>query len=391
MTARPILRTTGLLSGALLAAAALVGPAQAQDADARWLPWLGCWEPVGAAAEGAPAEDALLCVRQAGGGVEVVTLVDGEIAGRETLRADGTRHESDREGCRGWSQADFSYDARRVYVGSEHRCEGETTRRATGLIAMTSPHEWIEVESIEVGGRNVAWVRRYRAADAESTEAAGFGNVLAGRGMAVESARMAAASPIGVEDIIEASARVHAEAVEAWVADTNDPLDLDARTLLTMADAGVPERVIDVAVAVSYPEHFAVDRRAEPRDRAEYSDYYGHRPRGWFGYGSWYDRYSMNRYGYGYGSPWGYGGWSYGYRPSIVVVQPRASTPSHGRVIAGKGYRRGGSGGSNPPASVGSSRGGSGGSAAPSSGSSGGRKAKPRGGPPPTDGGSGGI
>lgn len=391
MDARPNLRSAGLLSGAFLALAALAAPAAAQDVDTRWLPWLGCWEAVGEAADG--AEGSLLCVRPSGAGVEVVGVIDGEVTGTETLMADGARHDLSLEGCSGWTEARFSDDARRVYNRTEQRCEGETTRVSTGLIAMTSPYEWIEVESIDVGERNVAWVKRYRAADAETTAAAGFGDVLQGRGMAVESARMAASAPIGVADVIEASAEVHPEAVEAWIADTNDPLLVDSEGLLAMADAGVPERVIDVVVAVSYPERFAVDREAEPRDRREYGDYYGHRPRGWFG-SSWYDRYYYGGYGYGYGaygSPWGYGGgWSYGYRPSIVIVQPR-NTESGGRVIAGRGYRRGGGSSAGVPSTIGRSGGSSsGGSVAPSGASSGsgsssgGRKAKPRGGPPPS-------
>ena len=70
-------RSMGLLAGlAVLAlSAGLAGDAGAQEGDARWLPFVGCWEAV-------DAEDSigLLCFTPAGGGVDLVNYVDGEVA-----------------------------------------------------------------------------------------------------------------------------------------------------------------------------------------------------------------------------------------------------------------------------------------------------------------------
>ena len=46
--------------------------------------------------------------------VEMLTVVDGEVSAREMVSSDGSQRETDREGCVGWDQADFSSDARRV-------------------------------------------------------------------------------------------------------------------------------------------------------------------------------------------------------------------------------------------------------------------------------------
>jgi hypothetical protein len=201
-----------------------------------------------------------------------------------------------------------------------------------------------------------------------------------------------------VDDVIEAVHAVDAEAVRAWVAEMADPFELDSRRLVRMADAGVPPSVIDVVIAVSYPDRFALSRegdvaRIEREHDANngYGGYGGHIPvymyptYGRYGY---YDSY------YGYG---GYGGYGWGYYgpPSVIVVEPRDPEP-RAKVVKGRGYTRGNppsgssvnddnrngssnngsSNNSNNSSSNGSSQNGSSSSGSGSSG--GGRTAKPR-------------
>lgn len=370
--------------------------ASAQDTDPRWLPWLGCWEVV----DEVP-DESMLCVRPLTGdvGVEMLSVVDGEITATQTVRATGEPIETDREGCRGWEQAEFSADRRRVYLSTDHLCEGDVRRATTGLIAMVSPQEWVDVRAVEYSGRSLAGVIRYRLASADRAEAVGLGDIGAGRELAVHTARLAAAAEPTVDDVIDAVREVDEEAVRAWVAERGDGFELDAERLVRMAEAGVPEDVIDVVVAVSYPEHFAVDQDAEVSEVASreadetWPSRRGYRhPYGGFFYDPFF--YSPFGYGYGYGYRGSYGyGWGYGgyYRPTVVVVQPR-DPGIIGRVVRGRGYTRGGSSstpsrGSGPArssAGSGSRDTGStgkvtsGGGA--SSGSSTGRKAKRRGG-----------
>ena len=76
---------TGLL-GAALFLTAFLSDVQAQGEGDRWLPFIGCWEPM------ETGEDAsLLCFRPEGSGVEMFIVADGEIAATEQLVADGQR------------------------------------------------------------------------------------------------------------------------------------------------------------------------------------------------------------------------------------------------------------------------------------------------------------
>ena len=218
-----------------------------------------------------------------------------------------------------------------------------------------------------------------------------------GLGMAVRTARAAAAASLDLDDVIEASGQMDAKAVETFLVAKRDSFRPDGQDLVRLADAGVPETVIDAVVAVSHPDRFVVETGGAPAQfegegrPTHYRGYMGFNPF-WgpaFGFSYGYMPYGYWGSGY-YGYPgYGYGYW--GYRPGYVVIQPRTSG---GRIYNGRGYRPGSSssssnpsargrsarprgGGAQPSYSVGGRSGG--GSPAASGGSrSGGRQATPR-------------
>jgi len=349
--------TGGLLAGAVLLVGVLPSAVAAQDVDSRWLPWLGCWE----ASDGG-AEIPMLCVQPAteADGVELTTWSNGELISTEAIYTDGLARDTDREGCVGQEEAQFSDDGRRVYLRSNYVCEGGVERGATGMLAFANPMEWLDIKLIEVAGEKVPMVLRYRPAPADRVAAVGMENVVAPRAMAVKAARIGASARLTTEDLVEATGKVDGKAIEALIVERGDPFDPDADMLVRLADAGVDPAVIDLAVAVSYPEKFAVGSGAPERIRTERDrtampmGYYGPRTRWSFWDPYYWDPYYYSPYGYAY-SPFYYNyGWYSGYyRPVNVVVSPRPPEEvDHGRVIAGSGYRRGGSratsGGSSP-------------------------------------------
>ncbi len=381
-----------LLTGVVLLVGLAPSTLSAQDMDVRWFPWLGCWEAVDGG-EDSP----LLCVRPAaqGEGVEFLTWAEGKITSSETILADGFPKNAEREECRGLEEARFSDDGRRVYLKSDYVCEGGIERGASGILAMINPMEWVDIKAVE----GTPWVLRYRLARASKVEEAGMENVVASRASAVKAARIAASARLTENDLIEAAGKVDAVAVEALIVERGDPFAVNAGMLIRLADAGVPESVIDLAVAISFPDRFAVKGGLAQVD--EYATDAGYAPRrsiymgmgslyGGFGfgyspyfYGYGYSPYYYGGYGYGYGNGYGYGGY---YQPRPIIVQPRVS--GGGQWIKGRGYTRGTSAGSTGRQARprGSSAGSSGGSRATSSPpvrSSGGsrstgRTAKPR-------------
>jgi hypothetical protein len=344
---------TGSLAGVLsLVAVGLLGAsaqgAAGQDAvDGRWLPWLGCWVPAEAMAEDAP----LTCIRPAADGVEFLTIAGGEVAERQLIQADGVQRAADVADCPGTQSALFSADGARVYLQAERACAGSIGRVTRGLMAMVDGDRWVEVRSMAVNDGSVAWVRRHVPAPRARVEAAGFGDLLLQldrRAGSIELARMAAAAPVGVDEILEAFGHTDAEVVRSWVAEHGQLVALDARRLVRLADAGLPGDVIDVIVAVSYPQRFAL---AEPEgERAAERPLYGSRRPGYwdpwyspYGYGG-YGLYSPYRMGFGYWDMYGYGG--YWNRPPVIVVPADPGQPTErGGMVRGRGVT-GASGGS---------------------------------------------
>ena len=328
--------------------------AAAQQQDVRWAPWIGCWQPVGDTET--PSSDDLLCVRPVPGGVEMTEVVDGQSRPSRTLIADGQPRDATIEGCTGWSSLEFALDGHRLFTRGERACEMGSLGSSTGVIAMVAPREWIDVQASEANGRVLSWVRRFRPARVGLVEAAGLSHLVVSSAVSRAAARVAAAAP-DVDDIIEASRAVHAEALRAWVAELEDPLDLYSRNLLRLADAGVPASVIDVMIAISYPDRFALQRDSDI-GQVKYRQV-----RGGNGYSrqtfvvgrtGWYrDPFYYSPISYGYPYRYWYGR-SYGhyYQPGLTIVVPREDLEWNARVVRGRGYTRGGSGPSRSEGSV---------------------------------------
>lgn len=328
-----------LLSMLLLAAGLGSGSPLAGQSTGSWTPWLGCWEP----APGFAGPD--LCIGETEEGVQLLTLAGEDVVDTRTLVAGGVPRAVSEEECSGTETARFSGDGNRVYVRSTVVCDG-VEQSASGILAMITPFEWVDVNVVTIDGRTATWVQRYVADGTGAGELAEMTPAAASRSLLLRRARIAALANPDIDQVIEASAQVDAGAVEAWLAEVGAPMELNAQRLLRMVDAGVPESVIDVVVAVSNPDHFVVEgaamgtsgeitERVAANARSASGRPYAHTLYG----GSYYYSPYGGYYGYGL-SPYGWSpGW--GYRPTVVIVDRQDS--ARGQRVKGAGYRSGGS------------------------------------------------
>ncbi len=336
----------GFMLGAVVCLLAVLvlppAPLGAQDSDAvrqGWTGFLGCWE----AEDSDVVGEGALCLIPNDQDVEMLTIIDGEVAFREPFVADGSVRDVERDGCRGTESAYFSEDARRLYTQSNLTCEDGSNRVSTGIMFMPNPGEWLDVRAVGPRGRASAWSRWYRRTGDGVLAALGLAAPGRSRVFGVGGEWASRGQSITIDDVIDASAAVEGSAVEGWlVAVGHQFRQLDAEDIVRLDDAGVPSSVIDVVVAVSFPKHFALGSgEAEPSERATrraartiwaspmayYDPYY-----------SPYGRYG-GLYGYGYGGyGYGYSPWGIRYRPVVVEVD-RAPRRTGGRVVAGRGYR----------------------------------------------------
>jgi hypothetical protein len=425
----------------LLASLVCTNAAGAQATDPRWQPWLGCWVPGESSKLGLTADDnragGLVCVVPAanGAGVELATVANGVVVHRERVNPTGARTPKTVDNCPGGESATWSADNRRLLIRSELVCGNNVTVRGSGVFAMSPEGEWILVQGRRVGASATARVVRYQAAGLElaSTAGAQVGDstpahiVAVTPGLSTLSLRSAAGDAVRPEDVLEVVRTVDGPVAEAWLNEIGQQFSLSAGELVRLADAGMPPAMIDLMVALSYPQRFAVKRtepaRSDPGNRGTAYDFGGGYGRlsaydrrwdcgyggrmlsyGYYGDSCYLGSYGLSGYGYGYGAGYGYGygyggynnGYYYGTRPIVIIQREPDSPPARGRAVFGSGYTRGtGSSGTSAsdrtsvtPSSGGSSAGSSSSSAgssssssgSASSGSSGGgdRTAKPR-------------
>ncbi len=414
--ARGFTGATSFVTGLLLLSHAAPVAAQRLDSDPRWQAWLGCWEAVepDSAVGMSAATKPLICVIPAAGApaVEMITFLGDSVTARERLEVTDGERQVSRDGCTGWERAQWSSNGQRVYLRSSVSCAGGPKRLSSGVMALSSDGEWIDVQGVTVGTSVGVRATRYRDVTAAVSLPAEIAAALRGSRMAVSTARLAAAVPLIPSDVVEASSVLEKRVLETWLAENGEGFELDAKQLVALQTSGVPSTVIDMMVALSYPDVFVLDgsqdaeiRSADPR---EYTTS-GRRVMGTMGacspydYSYGYSRYGYSRYGYspcgysrygyryGYGYGYGYGGY---FGNGIIVVRhvPSGTTEEqkrHGRVVNGRGYTPGQNGAPARRGTASGSKGQTGSSARPASGSSGGssstsqgsgsgRTAKPR-------------
>ena len=343
------------------APASLVGAVQDAPERDRWLPWIGCWE--GALQSGEAEDDRfLVCVDflDDEGGVELTTYQDATPISRETMRADGVPAPIEDGGCAGERSATWSQTGYRVYLDSELRCAAGVSRTTRGVLAFLPDGDgWIEVHSVRSGERDpVIGSRTFYPASSSTLAEVGVADPTGGIELAVHTSRSQAGGDLLPEEVVELVRRTGGGATGALLVERSEVFELDARTLRILSQEGVPEEVLDVMVALAYPDRFEIDGRepdlrtpATPAMRAteravapwpgqartRIGFFRGYSPWGAGFYDPfWYDPFYSSNWGsrFGYGYP--------GYRhPRVIVVQPPTVRDRGGRVSPSEGYRAG--------------------------------------------------
>ena len=321
--------------------------------DARWRPWLGCWqlweEQLDPSAGDEVSESAdlldrtVICVRPARGGrgVSLTAVARDEVLVDRTLVADGVERDVREPDCTGRERNTWSADGRRLFTRAEIQCGDQPVRRAAGVSLLSTPATWVDIQVVEVGGRQLVEVRRYApVSDAEQAARLGPPDSLGATPRDIQRARRASAAQPDLSAVLDASGKTSARAVEALLVETEPRLPLDRDALVALDDADIDGGVIDLLVALSYPDRFVVERR--DRGGAWSSG-------GWGGFSGYHDPmwYSGHYYPY-YVTPLGYYFWSRGYDPYLfgglgspfAVVSDGGRTEERGRPVPGVGYTR---------------------------------------------------
>jgi hypothetical protein len=293
-----------------LAAPALGQPMARQTQKNRdKLAWLGCWDVMADPDDDTqerPEERQMICVTpgDAPEALDMTVLIDGENVATETIVPDGSRQPVSDGGCDGWIRSVLSEDRRRLYLQSEATCPDGKLRNLTGASMIVSGNRWIDIHALRVDGERELLIQRYRPVEAGTVRLPGVFST------EMDIVRMAAAAPLTTENVIEALQIVDPAVVEAMLLESEVRFGIDSDLLLQLADAGIPNEVINLMVALSFPDYFSIEGGTVSRQAEVY-------------------------YGGGYWSPWypyyGYGHY-YHHRYS------HHDRNRGGKVVSGRGY-----------------------------------------------------
>ena len=229
--------------------------AAAVQTDARFAHWLGCWR----LEDDLAGTGARVCITpDAKQGVKLQTLVGTQRGLDEVILPDGVARPISDPECKGTERSEWSSDGLRVFRFTDVSCGTDPARKVSSVTFLTKGPSWVNVQLVEGGPSKSVRVQRYRRALDQ--------NLADGSRAPMPTARMVAEAPRAtatdwnVADVIEASAKLPADAVQAAISEDSGAYDLNRRNLVAMDDAGVPEPVIDLMVALTYPKRFVVQR-----------------------------------------------------------------------------------------------------------------------------------
>jgi hypothetical protein len=304
----------------LLSITNLPNPAPAQQVStprevSTEIPWIGCWELIVESKAGqnqSSGERHTVCVEPTVDprALDLTGRVDDEIVVRQLLVADGIRRPVGDANCKGWKMTLRSADGRRLYLQSDTTCVDGTVRHMSGISLLAAANHWLDIQVLRQGTKSELAIRHYRLLGSASFQLPASGPATA------NAARMMSVTRPTANDVVEALGWVDPLVVEAMLLESETGFTIDSRVLVRLAELQVPERIIDLMVALSFPDYFTIEGQAISRTK---ETYYGD------SWSPWYPRYG---YGFGYFDHY------YWYPP--VAAPPWSG--SGGKVVSGRGY-----------------------------------------------------
>lgn len=220
--------------------------------DSRWIPWIGCWD-ADTSGYADPSQSLYTCVTPLPGttGVQQLTIARGKITGRRRLIANGANNSFDENGCHGTRMVEWASTGRRAYIRSSYSCDLGLAGTSTGVLAMTSTGNWLEVETVHAGQGLIEHVDQWRDAGVPSSAPSEVFNALESRRMTSTTARAAAAAPLTVADVIDALRHVDSSTVRSLIVASGQRFSLNGDEVAALFRANVPRGVLQAMVAWS--------------------------------------------------------------------------------------------------------------------------------------------
>lgn len=231
-----------------------------ENLDARWLPWVGSWSLVSNkinTKESTSTEKYFLTISP-GSSENSITMKGQQgdkVLVEEEMIADGLRHPLKDEKCSGYYIYSWSENGKRLLLESESNCPGDPTRRVSGMSIIDANRDWVDIQLLQNGKNKAISIRKYRNIDNNELMSSGRFNP-----DQINMARISAANNFSINEMIELSNKVESEVLEAALLEMRKPFPINSKQLTNLADSGVNPRVVDLMVALSFPDKFSVEQ-----------------------------------------------------------------------------------------------------------------------------------
>jgi hypothetical protein len=317
-----------------------------KNLDFRWLPWIGSWRLISNTVNQSDSgmKGSFLLTIGPGPNLDSVVMTgsrDGVVLFDGKVVAAGSRQPIQEENCKGWYEYSWSDTGKRLLFSSESTCADGVPRKISGLSIFTGRSEWADIQLMQSGEEKVITIRRYLASDTDMSLAD------IKRTTALNADRIEASTNFSINEIIEMTPKTASEVLEAALMEMRKPFPLDAKSLERLADAGVPPKIVDLMVAITYPDRFTVQRntvapREEPKPVYSSSGTFIGYPYPWSSLGYWYPYDPFFPFYNAYSPFWWYGywWWDYPYYWGPPYYPGGGYGIDRGRLVAGDGYSR---------------------------------------------------
>lgn len=309
-----------------------------ENLDARWLPWIGSWRLVSNTINTVGTvlkEEYLLAIRPDDKGkfVTMESSRDKAVMFEEEIKADGVRHPLNKDGCTGWYSYSWSETGKRLLFKGESSCAGNLSQKISGILIIDTIGDCVDIKLLNSGGEKAITIRRYRNVENDFVSPV---PIIPNKAFV---ARISAGVSFSINEIIELSGKVEPEVLEAAMVEMHSPFPINSKQLVRLSNAKVPSQIVDLVVALSFPEKFTVERTALSwvKTVSDFRAPYYHWPMSpWYWTLSSYPLYGYRYWGWDWYRQFGWYPYGYGYGPH----SGGSSTDSSGRLVAGRGYTR---------------------------------------------------
>ena len=259
----------GVLIGAVVALASLVflftGTAMAQTGtagnDSSLSPWFGVWSITDEGSSTGTASNLKNTVEirptSDRKGLQITRKSPNQPEVSEVLIPDGTRTPLNSQNCTGWQTFKWVPGAGSILGSSEVTCKGSGTLATSTLKTFVAPDQMIEVLSVEAVGRTGVAVRhlQYERDLAPAPDSQAPWSAVEGR--------IALSAPWTVDAIIQLSKSADTPALQAALMEKKVRLNLTSGSLKQMQAAKLPKEIIDLTVALSFPDQFHIEKNGQ--------------------------------------------------------------------------------------------------------------------------------